>query len=1005
MKKLTLFGALLLSCSVLFGQATLTGVLKKEGSNEPIVGAIVTLRQQEISVQTDENGMFEFQSVALGNDVLEFEQAEIGKKNKPVTLKDGENNLGEVFLKDDAASMLENEVLLSAIETDFEIDDEDGMSAQSISGLLYSKGDVFSRTASYSFSPARYRLRGYAQSDEYTYINGVKFNDQERGRFNYSSIGGLNDATRNKEIIINFAPNRYTFGGIGNTTNIDMRASRFAAGTKVGLAGTNRSYWLRATATYATGIMDNGWAFAVSGAYRWSLEGIQEGTFYNSGAYYFGAEKFFNPRHSLSIVTYGVPTERAGSSALTQETVDLTSIYYNPYWGYQNGKKRNSRIVHSFDPTAIISHEWKISETQNLNSGIAGHYNMYSNSALTFYNAIDPRPDYYRNLPSYQLGGWQFFGKGSNPSQFSKAHMVVLSDMSGAFAPTEAGTNVQLYNEMVALWKSRNLTTTQIDWDALYQANYANNLNNPNALAMAKYMVERRHNNLGEVALNSVYDQMFLGEKLKLVVGLEAKYTQGKHYKTADDLLGAKQWVDIDPFADRDIADLAENVEMTQEEINQVRQNDVDNPNKIIHEGDVFGYNYDINIVKTSLFAHNEWNFNKLKFYYGLKASYTAFNRYGYMRNGRSEYLKIVTGKNVVSKGAGKMHHFIDPAIKAGISYNFDGHHHLEANLLGELRAPLANSFYISQRISDRSADAYAFNQGNALLNALQFQEKVLSYDLTYILRYPIVTMRLTGYRTHLLDGIEQNGYYNDEYRTFINCMMTSVDKIYQGLEFGAAVKLNGNFTLSGALAYNEAHYTDDAIGIESAENGMKLNGKDLEVKDRILIKDLKVASGPQLVANLKLNFFHQDMWFAEASISYFDENYLAISPSRFSQGIMTGKKADGTTPQLIYSQEQRAVLGQQESLVSPNWYERFMIDLSVGKLIYLKNRKSININLSVNNVTNNTGMKTGGYQTGRIPTVTYRNNSFVSDNVVKYPAKYYYAWGVNFFLNIGFKF
>ncbi len=206
-------------------------------------------------------------------------------------------------------------------------------------------------------------------------------------------------------------------------------------------------------------------------------------------------------------------------------------------------------------------------------------------------------------------------------------------------------------------------------------------------------------------------------------------------------------------------------------------------------------------------------------------------------------------------------------------------------------------------------------------------------------------------------------------------------------------------------MAYNEAHYTDNAVGVESAENGMKLNGKDHEVKDRILIKDLKVASGPQLVANLKLNFFHQDMWFAEASISYFDENYLAISPSRFSQGIMTGKKADGTTPQLIYSQEQRAVLGQQESLVSPNWYERFMIDLSVGKLIYLKNRKSININLSVNNVTNNTGMKTGGYQTGRIPTVTYRNNSFVSDNVVKYPAKYYYAWGFNFFLNVGFKF
>lgn len=997
MKKLTLFGALLLSCSVLFGQATLTGVLKKEGSNEPIVGAIVTLRQQEISVQTDENGMFEFQSVALGNDVLEFEQAEIGKKNKPVTLKDGENNLGEVFLKDDAASMLENEVLLSAIETDFEIDDEDGMSAQSISGLLYSKGDVFSRTASYSFSPARYRLRGYAQSDEYTYINGVKFNDQERGRFNYSSIGGLNDATRNKEIIINFAPNRYTFGGIGNTTNIDMRASRFAAGTKVGLAGTNRSYWLRATATYATGIMDNGWALAVSGAYRWSYEGIQEGTFYNSGGYYLGAEKIFNPHHSLSIVTYGSPTERAGSSAITQETADLTSIYYNPYWGFQDGKKRNSRIVHSFDPTLIVSHEWKISETQNLNTGIAGHYSMYSNSALTFYNALDPRPDYYRNLPSYQLGGWHYDAS------------------AGGFYPSQSETNVELYNSMTNMWKTGykagGNSTTQIDWDALYQANYANNLNNPNELKMAKYMVERRHNNLAEAALNSVYDQMFMGEKLKMVVGLEAKYTQGKHYKTVDDLLGATQWVDIDPFADRDIADLSENVGLTQAQINAVRQNDVDNPNKIVKEGDVFGYNYDINIAKASVFAHNEWNFNKLKFFYGLKASYTAFNRYGYMRNGRAEYLNIVVKQqnpnaaDVISKGAGALHQFVDPAAKAGISYDFNGHHHIEANVLGETRAPLANSFYVQQRVSDRSADAYDYNRGNSLLNFFSMQEKVLSYDFSYIMRYPIFTMRITGYRTHSLDGIEQNGYYNDEYRTFINCMMIDVDKIYQGLEFGASVKLNGNFTLSGAVAYNEAHYTDNAIGIESAENGMKLNGTDLEMKDRILIKDLKVASGPQLAANLKLNFFHQKMWFAEASISYFDESYLAIAPSRFSQGIMTGTKADGSTPKLVYTDEQKSVLGRQESLVSPNWYERIMVDLSVGKLIYLKDRKSININLSVNNVTNNTGMKTGGYQTGRIPTTTYQLTSQVSNNVNKYPAKYYYAWGVNFFLNIGFKF
>ena len=85
---------------------------------------------------------------------------------------------------------------------------------------------------------------------------------------------------------------------------------------------------------------------------------------------------------------------------------------------------------------------------------------------------------------------------------------------------------------------------------------------------------------------------------MTFVAGFDAKYTRGIHYKTVDDLLGANQWVDIDPFSDRDIADLAENVGLTQSEIANVRQNDVNNPDKVVKEGDVFGYKYDINVYR-----------------------------------------------------------------------------------------------------------------------------------------------------------------------------------------------------------------------------------------------------------------------------------------------------------------------------------------------------------------------------------------------------------------------
>ena len=909
----------------------------------------------------------------------------------------------------EAQTEMQDNVL--SIISDLTFEDAEGES-QYLSPILVSKGDVFSSTASYSFSPVRFRLRGYNNNMGYesTYINGINFNEQERGRFNYSSIGGLNDASRNKESANSLESAYFAFGNIGVTTNINMRASQYAAGTKVGLAGTNRSYWLRAMATHATGIMDNGWAFAASAAYRWANEGRNQGTFYNSGAYFFSAEKFFDEHHSINIVTYGAPTERANSSALTQEVVDLTSIYYNPYWGWQDGKKRNSRIVHSFDPTLIFNHDWKISEYQNLKTGVAAHYSMYSNSALTFYNTPDPRPDYYRNLPSYYLGGWSLKSDGN-------------------FYPSREETNLDMFNAITDAWRNgygeKGNTTTQLNWDMFYNANARNNINNPNG--NAKYMLERRHNNSLEVALNSTYDNQ-INENLKVIAGIEAKYTKGIHYKTVDDLLGANQWIDIDPFSDRDIADLAENVSMTQAEIAEVRQNDTNNPDKAVKEGDVFGYKYDINAYKAALFAINEWDFNHLKFSYALRLTYSSFNRYGYMENGRAVYLSKVLGEKVISKGQGKTHHFIDPAFKLKVDYGFDARNKLTANFAAETRAPLPNNYYISSRIYDRTIsdlNIANYNRGNALKNYYGLSEKILAYDLSYTASFPFIKTRISFFGTHSFDGIERIGYYNDEYRTFINHTMFDVDKMYLGVEAGASFKLDPSFTLSTVLSYTHGEYTDHAIGVETAENGMKIDGEH-ELSDRILLAKwtdkkgkkydaIKATSGPQLAANIKLNYFHPDMWFAELGINFFAYNYLGIAPSRFSQGILTGKRADGTHVNNWYGAqcneaEKEAkieALGTQESLFeNAKWYNHFLVDASVGKLIYLKGGKSININLSLSNITNNTGLKTGGWQQARIPTINYQNTTYkVSNQVDKYPSKFYYAWGFNFFLNIGFKF
>lgn len=116
-----------------------------------------------------------------------------------------------------------------------------------------------------------------------------------------------------------------------------------------------------------------------------------EGTFYSALSYYFGIEKIINDRHHLSFSTWGNPTERASQGAATDESFWLANDYqYNPYWGYQNGKKRNSRVVHDFAPTALITWDWKINDRQSLTTTLLGKYSIYKSTKLNYNNAENP---------------------------------------------------------------------------------------------------------------------------------------------------------------------------------------------------------------------------------------------------------------------------------------------------------------------------------------------------------------------------------------------------------------------------------------------------------------------------------------------------------------------------------------------------------------------------------------------------------------------------------------
>ncbi len=74
-----------------------------------------------------------------------------------------------------------------------------------------------------------------------------------------------------------------------------------------------------------------------------------------------------------------------------------------------------------------------------------------------------------------------------------------------------------------------------------------------------------------------------------------------------------------------------------------------------------------------------------------------------------------------------------------------------------------------------------------------------------------------------------------------------------------------------------------------------------------------------------------------------------------------------------------------------------FTLNLSIGKLIYINRKVSLNINLNVNNILNNKNIATYAYQQGRIDVKEW--------NREKYPNRYTYAQGTRVFLNVGVRF
>ena len=793
-------------------------------------------------------------------------------------------------------------------------DDQDG-GGQDVAGLLQASRDIYTATAGFAFGVARFRIRGYDALNTTVLINGIPMNDMEMGRPLWAMWGGLNDVTRNQTVNIGLSPEREFFTGIGGFSSINARPSTIRAGTKASYVQTNRIYRQRVMVTHATGLQDNGWAFAASYSRRWAQEGYVEGTFMDANSYYIGAEKRFNAKHSIGLVGFGSSVYQGLMNPVFQEIYDLVGTnFYNPNWGLQNGVMRNTRVRRTHKPTAILTHYFKPNNSLEIQTSAYVNGGRGGVTRMNWFEAADPRPNYYRFLPS-------FFEEGS-----------------------------ALQQQVTFNWQN-DINTRQVDWDAMFNANRNNlyTVQNVDGIAgndftgrRSKYIIEEQRNDHVQYGFNTFFTK-FLSPLTVLSGGVNVNIYRSRNYRQVHDLLGGDFWLDIDQFAERDLQDP------------DLAVNNVDRPNALIKEGDVFGFDYYNHVNRHSAFTQIEHETNKWSMYAAVNFVFTEYYRLSNMRNARF-------ADN--SFGESERTRFTNGGVKGGLTYKISGRQYISANAAFMTRAPQMNNIFISPR-----------SRHDKLPNVTS--ERVQSYDLNYVIRYPKFRARATLYHTSIKDQVWMRTFFHEEFRNLVNYFMTGVDLLHQGLEFGAEWKASSTISVTGVVGVGHSLYDSRPLATIARENSAELIAENRTV----YLQNYRMGGMPQTAIGAGIRYNSPKYWFVGVNLNYFDHIYLDPNPDRRTEEAISG---------FVDSDPQWRDIIRQERLDAG-----FTADVYGGKSWRLKRKYFLNLNVSINNVLNNQNFRVGGFEQLR----------FVPNDLDRFPPMYSYMFGINFFTMLSLSF
>ena len=406
-------------------------------------------------------------------------------------------------------------------------------------------------------------------------------------------------------------------------------------------------------------------------------------------------------------------------------------------------------------------------------------------------------PDYYRWMPGYQ---------------------------------TDPVTRLEMEN----IWRANDVRYTQIDWDEFYRQN------RNSKDGSATYLMEDRVERIANMQLLAEGITR-ISERLTVRYGIRAARTDSRFYKQMRDLMGRSYFVDRDYYLIDDGV------------YGNKLQNDLRHPDRIIREGDRFGYDYDLRRNEIGAGGSLEYRADRLRAFIAAEVGAASVFR-------RGHYEKELFAGNK-SFGKSRALHFAPYLFRASAGYSFSVRHHLEMTVYASSRTPDGDDLFLNLEYNNRPVEDPT-------------EEKRYGAELNYTWSGRNVRFRATLFVVRTADGMQVRHYYDDFYATYSDMAAAGIGTLRYGAEATALIRLAYRWNLTLAASAGRYRYADNPVVTVYAD----ANNEVLDRNAASYMGDCSVGNTPQLTGFAGLNYYGPKGWGVQAEAAWTGNRFVEPS-------------------------------------------------------------------------------------------------------------------------------